>query len=216
MYVGRIVSVARNEDGQVAALYRVSSRSFPNREAKILDDAVAILPKAGHENDIHTNPYIAYNCLQTHEQFAVVTNGSHTDYVTNKIRDGKSMRDALAEVLLIMDYERDHLNTPRIAAIVDRDSNIGYLGIVTHEHIHIEGFELAPGDAYYVATYEHTKPGSDYKDSQVRISSAEDACQYIIGQGVFADLERPITAACAFDKSGNWDIAVADAPIPEA
>ena len=51
MYVGRIVSVACSKSGKMCGLYRVSSRSFPNREAKILDKAVAILPKAGHEND---------------------------------------------------------------------------------------------------------------------------------------------------------------------
>ena len=33
MYVGRIVAVARTTEGSNAGLYRVSSRSFPNRTA---------------------------------------------------------------------------------------------------------------------------------------------------------------------------------------
>ena len=40
MYVGRIIAIARNQSGQVAALYRVSSRSFPNRQATILEGTI--------------------------------------------------------------------------------------------------------------------------------------------------------------------------------
>ena len=53
MYVGRIVAVGRNANGAACGLYRVSSRSFPNREARILENSVAILPKPGHEDDIY-------------------------------------------------------------------------------------------------------------------------------------------------------------------
>ena len=42
MYIGRIVAIARTKDNRGAALYRVSSRSFPNRMAKTLANAVAI------------------------------------------------------------------------------------------------------------------------------------------------------------------------------
>ena len=37
MYVGRIVAVGRTHAGANAALYRVSSRSFPNRMAVEVD-----------------------------------------------------------------------------------------------------------------------------------------------------------------------------------
>ena len=213
MYVGRIVSIARSQSGKLAGLYRVSSRSFPNREAKILENSVAILPKPGFENDIYKNPYIAYNCLQTIGNIAIVSNGSHTDFIRNKLAAGMNMRDALASVLFNMDYEHDHLNTPRIAAIVDKDSNNGYLGIVTHQSIHIQEFELNPGDAFYVATYEHNTPCENYKDEHFDCTNAADACDYILGKGVFADLERPVTAACVTETEDGWDIAVADATI---
>jgi IMP cyclohydrolase len=61
MYIGRIVCVARTPQGHLAALYRVSSRSFPNRMAVPGEARVAIVPKPGHELDIQRNPYIAYN-----------------------------------------------------------------------------------------------------------------------------------------------------------
>ena len=76
MYVGRIVAIGRTRAGSGAALYRVSSRSFPNREAKMLPGAVAIVPKPGFENDIFKNPYIAYNCVRLVPAYdlAVATN----------------------------------------------------------------------------------------------------------------------------------------------
>ena len=51
MYIGRIVAVGKNADGKAAALYRVSSRSFPNREAVINGGNIAVVPRHGHEAD---------------------------------------------------------------------------------------------------------------------------------------------------------------------
>ena len=183
MYVGRIVAIAMNRAGKLSALYRVSSRSFPNREAKILGEAVAILPKPGFENDIYKNPYIAYNCLRTVGSKAVVTNGSQTDHVANKLTDGQNMRDALAGVLHSMDYERDQLNTPRIAAIVDRETGRGALGIVRRDALHVQEAGLTPGQAFYVATYEHVIPFTHEGDANYDAANAEEACQYILGRG---------------------------------
>jgi len=69
--------------------------------------------------------------------------------------------------------------------------------------------------AFYVATYEHDVPCANYVDSNFDVADAADACQYVIGKGVFADLERPITAACLVDTGTSWDISVADVPQAE-
>ena len=60
MYIGRIVAVGKNADGKAAALYRVSSRSFPNREAVINGSNIAVVPRHGHEADLHKNPYTMF------------------------------------------------------------------------------------------------------------------------------------------------------------
>jgi len=211
MYVGRIVAIAMNRAGRLGALYRVSSRSFPNREARRLEKAVAIVPKPGYESDIFRNPYIAYNCLRLAGPFAVVTNGSHTDPVTEKLQAGMGMRDALVTVLAALDYEHDSLNTPRIAAVVQKGTGRGCLGIVRQDAILVQEFALAPGQAFYVATYEHNVPCPQYADNSFDAASAADACQYILGRGVFAALERPITAACAVETAEGFDVATADA-----
>ncbi len=193
-------------------MYRVSSRSFPNRYAVPTERAAAIIPKPGHENDIHKNPYIAYNCLRLVGSIAVATNGSHTDPITEKIQAGLPERDALASVLLAMDYEHDHLNTPRIAATVNSATGLGYLGIVRKNGIAVREFALKPGRAFYVCTYEHDEPCSHYQDVEFDVASADQACDYVLGQGVFADLERPVTAACALDNGdGGYDIAMKEA-----
>ncbi|MCK5801321.1 MAG: IMP cyclohydrolase [Lentisphaeria bacterium] len=216
MYVGRIVSIGMTKAGRLAAMYRVSSRSFPNREAKILENSISILPKAGFEDDIHRNPYIAYNCLRLTGPYAVATNGSHTDPITEKLGAGMNMRDALATVLLAMDYEHDDYNTPRIASVVQSGTGKGYLGIVRHDALHIAEFALEPGNAFYVCTYEHNVPCLHYADDEFDAGDASAACAYMLGQGVFAQLERPITAACAVENgAGGFETAAMDAPQSE-
>lgn len=208
MYVGRIVGIGANLAGQACGLYRVSSRSFPNREAVALDQAIAILPKEGHENDIYKNPYIAYNCLRVVGSLAVVTNGSHTDPIAAKLQDGVNPRDALVQVLHGMDFEHDSLDTPRIAGIVDRVRNVGWLGIVTRDSVLVKWLPLQAGKVWYVATYDHTMPGL-YSDNSFDVADADAACRYVMGEGVFADLERPITAACAVATTDDgYDLAL--------
>ena len=212
MYVGRIVAVGRTQSGRIGALYRVSSRSFPNRQAKQLENSVAILPKPGHEGDIHRNPYIAYNCLRLTGKYAVVSNGSHTDPITEKLAAGYSPRDALGSVLLALDYEHDTLATPRIAAIVEQGAGPAYLGIVTRDNLLVRAFTPAPGQLFYVATYEHNVPSPEFTDSAYDAASPAAACQFVLGQGVFAKLRNPVCAAVALaNASGQFELAIADA-----
>ena len=210
MYVGRIVSVGMTPEGKTTAMYRVSSRSFPNREAKLINGVVSIMPRAGFEGDLSKNPYIAYNCIKIAGRYAVVTNGSQTDPIAEKINSGMTVRDSVASCLLALDYEKDDYNTPRIVAIADSEDAVGYLGIVRKDAIHVAEFALEPGKAYYVATYEHNTPARcHYKDDNFDSVTAEDACQYVMGKGVFADLENPVTSAAAVANGSGFDLATA-------
>ena len=212
MYVGRIVAIGCTRAGRGAALYRVSSRSFPNREARVLDKAVAIVPKPGFENDIHKNPYIAYNCLRQVAGLAVVSNGSHTDPIAEKLESGMSVRDSLATVMLAMDYEHDSLRTPRIAGIVRQDGSGGYLAIVRHDALLVREFTLKPGQAFYVCTYERDVPSESQIEPAFDADSAAAACEFILRKGVFADFEKPVTAVCALaGAEGGFATAVAQA-----
>ena len=71
MYVGRIIAVGRNRAGHNAVMYRVSSRSFPNRMAVDNGGTLAVVPRPGHEGDVRQNPYLAYNALRLAGSWAI-------------------------------------------------------------------------------------------------------------------------------------------------
>lgn len=133
MYLGRIVAIGMTPQGKAAAMYRVSSRSFPNREAVLVNNQISILPRAGFESDLRKNPYISYNCVRLAGEWAVATNGSQTDPIVEKIAMDFPPRDAISLGLLAMDYEKDSLDTPRIVAAVSNKRPVGYLGIIRKE-----------------------------------------------------------------------------------
>ena len=146
MYVGRFVVVAPDR-----AAYRVSSRSFPNRRVVERDGTLTVAPTADAPET--NNPYISYNCVRTTDdgKAAVVGNGTQVDPIVEKLEAGYPPRDALAETLLALDYEKDDYDTPRIAGVVGEES---YVGIVRPDALLVESVE-APT---LVATYEKDRP----------------------------------------------------------
>ena len=208
MYLGRIVAAGQTKDGRAVAMYRVSSRSFPNREARKINDTVSIMPRPGFEGDLSKNPYIAYNCIRMARNSVVASNGSHTDPIVEKIAMGMSARDALALSLLAMDYEKDDYNTPRIAAVAELNSSNVVLGIVRHDGLIEREFHAEPGQTFYVSTYEKNVPCDHYKDEAFDAENAAEACQYAIDGGVFADFEHPVTSAAAVAGYDGFNTAV--------
>jgi IMP cyclohydrolase len=156
MYVGRFLVA-----GPGVGAYRVSSRSFPNRRIDERDGALTVGPTDdAPETD---NPYISYNCLRTVEvasppgsddtgPVAVVGNGTQVDPVTEKLGLGYPARDALAETLLALDYEKDDYDTPRIAAVVGAERAL--VGTVRRDALLVEAVD----EPTLVATYEEDDP----------------------------------------------------------
>jgi IMP cyclohydrolase len=207
MYVGRIVAIGKSHTDRLLVMYRVSSRSFPNRQARLVGTTISVIPKEGFEADGNNNPYIAYNCLRLIGSYAVVSNGTHTDPIAEKVKSGMRMRDAVISTLSGLDYEHDELGTPRITAIVDRETRLGVLGIVRTDALIVREFDLEMGEVLYLATYEQNYPDNEFRDVNVDVTSAEEACDYILGKGVFTSLERPILAACAIENASGYSIA---------
>ncbi|HNR36459.1 MAG TPA: IMP cyclohydrolase [Candidatus Hydrogenedentes bacterium] len=214
MYIGRIVCVALTADGRLCASYRVSSRSFPNRTAAVKPDKVSIIPKPGFEADVQKNPYIAYNCARIvcGGKAAVVTNGSQTDAIAEKIAMGMPPRDALALSSLILDYEKDDFNTPRISAVADVRDGSGWLATVRHDALEVRRMPLSPGRFFYVATYEENAV-SDQFGGDYDASDADSACDFILGKGVFAKREKPVTAVAAIVSGGGFELAAKDVSV---
>ena len=203
MYVGRVVAVGRTRGGVNAALYRVSSRSFPNRRAVALGERIAVLPREGHEQEVHENPYIAYNCLRIARDWAVATNGSQTDPIAEKIESGMPVRNALVQSLIALDYEKDAHRTPRIAAAVPADGNEAWLAIVRHDALLVRAVPLEAGEAIWLATYAE----DDIRESRKTAfdaSNAGEAARYIVDGGEFGKLTHPVTSAAALADAGSF------------
>ena len=206
MYVGRIVAVGRTPAGANAGLYRVSSRSFPNRRAVELGGHLAVVPREGHEADLHKSPYISYNCLRVAGDWAVISNGSHTDPIAEKIVAGTPIRDALTSALTTLDYEKDDYNTPRVVGVISLRGDQAWLGIVRHDALVVKSVPLEAGQIRYLATYEV----NDVRDSQVAEFNASDAlaaARYAVDGGTFASFEHPVTSAAALVEGGRFSLA---------
>ena len=210
MYIGRIVAFGRTLDGKNAAMYRVSSRSFPNRQAVISNDRIAVVPRPGAESDLAKNPYISYNCLRVagNGEWAVATNGSQTDPIAEKIAAGMPVRDAFTLGLLALDYEKDSLDTPRIVAAVSRLRPVGYLGIIRKDAVLVREFELKPGELRYISTYECNKPADDQMTSDFDAACEECCVNYVIDGGIFAEFSNPVTSAAALAAADGSEFAL--------
>jgi len=165
--------------------YRVSSRSFPNRRAEIRGQSVLVQPL--NAADLAKNPYIAYNCIRVLDDAAVVANGTHADSIIEKIEDGMRPLDAISLCLTTLGYERDELDTPRIAGAVWGDC--GWLGIAKKDEMRVQEFKLEDGQACMVATYEKT--GFE----PINLGGKDPAA--IARQEFILSFERPVCAAAA-------------------
>ncbi len=184
MYVGRFIVVAPGR-----AAYRVSSRSFPNRRVIDRGGTLTVAPTAAApETD---NPYISYNCLRTtaEDTHAVVGNGTQVDPITEKLESGYPPRDALAESLLALDYEKDDYDTPRIAGVVGEES---YVGIVRRDALLVESV----GEPTLVATYEEDAPEPDALEATDPSAMAAELYD--------RDFEHPVCAAAVAADGGGF------------
>ncbi len=206
-----MVMVARTPGGEIAGVYRVSSRSFPNRTAVIGAEKVSIVPRAGHETDIQKNPYIAYNCVRIVQNgdVAVVTNGSQTDPIAEKIAMGMPVRDALALSSLALDYEKDQYNTPRISAVADARDGSGWLATVRDDGIEVRKMPLEPGRFYYVATYEENGL-NEAQSGTFTATTADEACEFILGRDVFEHRTNPVAAVAALRSESGFNLHAMD------
>jgi len=190
MYLGRFLVVAPG-----IGAYRVSSRSFPNREVVGRDGRLTVVPTA--EAAPTDNPYVSYNCLRTVDPpagvagldaGAVLGNGSHVDPVAEKLDRGYPARDALAYGLLALDYEKDDYDTPRIAGVVGPEA--ATVGIVRRDALLVE----AVTEPTLIATYEKDSP----EPYPLGADTAAGAARAVYD----ADFEHRVCAAAATVADG--------------
>lgn len=144
--------------------------------------------KEGFEKDIFENTYITYNCIRIVKDMAIVSNGSHTDVIADKIALGMNIKDAIAYSLLTLDYEKDDYHTPRIAGVVTstnkKDDYVCYVGIANDEKLLVD--KIPYGEAVFISTY-----GSQFYDPvDFDAKTADDAAKFIFDGGIFANYKK--------------------------
>ena len=192
MYVGRFVVV-----GPDVGAYRVSSRSFPNRKITRREEALTVGPTAdAPETD---NPYVAYNCLRIVEtptgETAAFGNGSHVDPIAEKLERGSPARDALAQSLLALDYEKDEYDTPRIAATIGDDGK-ALIGTVRADALLVETVD----EPTLVATYERNSPEAIGFDAENAAEAASEVYDH--------EFEHAVCAAGVARTDDGFETAV--------
>jgi len=195
MYVGRIVGVGRSRKGDLIAAYRVSSRSFPNRNVEKLGDTMRIVAQEGSADAASDSPYIAYECLIWNSRFAVVSNGTHTRPIYERLRAGNAPRDAIVSVLVGLDREFDQQDTPRICGLVDLAENRLWLGSITATSLSVIPIEARPGQLAYITTYEFPLPRTEQIDQDFDAVDPDAVCSHITRESVFSQFEKPVCAA---------------------
>jgi IMP cyclohydrolase len=194
MYVGRIVGVGRTRKGDLVAAYRVSSRSFPNRNAEKLGDSVQIIAQSGSADAASDSPYIAYECLIWNDRIAVVSNGTHTRPIYERLKAGNAPRDAIVSVLVGLDREFDQHDTPRICGLVDLAEDRLWLGSVTATSLSVMPIEVQPGQLAYITTYEFPFPRIDQIDSDFGAADPTAICHHLTNASIFSQFEKPVCA----------------------
>jgi IMP cyclohydrolase len=190
MYVGRFVII-----GPEVGAYRVSSRSFPNRQIVDRDGTLTVGPTPeAPETD---NPYIAYNCVRVADDRAVLGNGSHVDPIAEKLELGYPARDALAHGLLTLDFEKDDYDTPRIAGVLGDGATVG---IVRRDALVVR----AVTKPTLVATYEEDEPAPFDFDAEGAFDAAREAYDL--------DFEHAVCAAGVSREPDGWDLAYVNGP----
>jgi IMP cyclohydrolase len=205
MYVGRIVGAGRTAQGHLTLGYRVSSRSFPNREARHSANAVMIVPRPGSADAASDSPYIGYECLLWNDRFLVASNGTQTRPIFERLKAGNTPRDALVLVLVGLDREFDALDTPRICALADLQTDSLWLAAVTATGLAVTPVSVAPGQMAYLTTY-HAPLAAQF-DTAFTAQDATTMCRHVVEASVFGSFEHPICATAAMAQDGGVDVA---------
>lgn len=203
MYIGRFVVLGKTSQDAWYLGYRVSSRSFPQRQIVLHQDRATVMPTP--DAPPSDNPYIAYNCYRSSGDAAggqtlIVANGSHVDPAIDKIGLGYPLRDALALSLLALDYEHDDYNTPRITAGLDLAKDQGLLAIVADDQLTVRRLRPEPGQAYLIATYELTASTPITLEG----NTADDLAQALFD----ADYEHPVASLAVLADAQSPVVAI--------
>lgn len=200
MYVGRCVAVGKLSTNEIAIAYRLASRSFPDRTIVVKDDTARVFRAV--KADTISNPFLEYRCLKVTPDIAVVSNGNHTEPICDRVAEGVPPVLALSLVLTALGYEQDGFGTPCIAAVADRRSEIGWLGMISKDGVEVRCCPMVPGQMAVIATNEWTRPGQ--KRLPIYAVDSGTLAREVLAAGPWSDLQCGIAAAAVVGSNSGW------------
>lgn len=177
-YPGRVIVVARTAAG-VACAYAATGRSEASRQRRIRqtdDGDLLVEPTVGDAND----PLRHYRAVRGSDRHFVLSNGTQTDPVADRLADGAPPAVALED----LEYEGDPpIYTPRITAVIDSHHRIwlaaahrGSSERASTDTIVSRVGALEPGQGALLSTY--SGPVAEPVTNRVPVSIATTAASH--------------------------------------
>lgn len=138
-----------------------------------------------------------------------MSNGTHTDMIAERLEEGYSPQEAFTEILKEFGYEQDEHNTPRIAGIVPREGDMGWLGVVRDDGMEVEEIELKEGQLQYLATYEHSSIRPEQRIVLERTDTT-GIVEDLIQSAEMNRFEYPVTAVAGVATDEDFELRTHD------
>ncbi len=206
MYVGRLILLGYSEEGDIAAAYRLASRSFHHRRIALAGDLATVRPKPGFEFEAVLKNLTPYYCLGLVKNRGIlVANGRHFPSVFSRISRGEAPDRSIQEVLQFFGPEKDEYATPRICGFVSESELL--LGIVSNKGVELRVFPQESDNAVYLSTYIRTDSAENLV-ADLHFSSVYDLAKQVHEGMVFRRFSHEICSVAGTIINGRFAMAV--------
>ena len=155
-YPGRGIVLGRNHNSEWTAIYWIMGRSDNSRNRIFTYEDNALKTEPADPSKVKDPSLIIYNAMRFIGHNVIVSNGTQTDVIYNKLMQGSSFMASLEDET----FEPDAPNyTPRISGFIDKNRQQITLSIIRRnhtgdvDHCFWRYSNMATGYGYCITTY---------------------------------------------------------------